>query len=218
MAQQQDIASRLAQCYTGAAYDVLRERGLTNTTLPYAIKGVDPTQKIAGEVWTCSGQADQSLDKDATMLSWTEMLSVAPVGSVVICQPNDGTMAHMGELSAETLKYRGIQGYIVDGGCRDVDFILKLNFPVFCRYFTPYDIVGQWKIDTLGEPIQIGHTTIRAGDFVLGDRDGVVIIPAGIADEVVGEMEEYINTESQLRKDILSGASPREAYLKYGVF
>ena len=63
------------------------------------------------------------------------MLSKAPSGAVVMCQPNDGTIAHMGELSAETLKYRGVKGYIVDGGCRDVDFILKLGFPVFLQIF-----------------------------------------------------------------------------------
>ena len=52
----------------------------------------------------------------------------------------------MGELSAETLKFRGVRGYVVDGGCRDVDFILKLGFPVCCRYYTPADIVGRWVV------------------------------------------------------------------------
>ena len=124
----------------------------------------------------------------------------------------------MGELSAETLKYKGVKGYIVDGGCRDVDFILKLGFPVFCKYFTPSDVVCRWKITSLGEPIKIGNLTIKSGDYVLGDIDGVVIIPQEIAKEVIKETEDYINTESQLRKDILSGVDPKEAYLKYRVF
>ena len=50
----------------------------------------------------------------------------------------------MGELSAETLQRRGVRGYIVDGGCRDIDFILKMGFPVFARFFTPSDIVARW--------------------------------------------------------------------------
>jgi len=152
------------------------------------------------------------------MLSWTEMLSKAPSGSVIMCQPNDGTIAHMGELSAETLKYRGVKGYIVDGGCRDVDFILNLGFPVFCKYFTPSDVVCRWKITSLGEPIKIGDLIINSGDYVLGDIDGVVVIPKEIASEVISETEDYINTESALRKDILSGVDPQEAYLKYRVF
>jgi regulator of RNase E activity RraA len=216
--QESNLVQRLEKCYTGAVYDVLRERGNKNTILPNKIKSIDPSKKLAGEIWTCSGEIDETLDKDTTMLSWTEMLSKAPSGSVVICQPNDGTIAHMGELSAETLKYRGVKGYIVDGGCRDVDFILDLGFPVFCKYFTPSDVVCRWKITSLGEPIKIGDLLINSGDYVLGDIDGVVVIPRNIASEVISETEDYINTESALRKDILSGVDPQEAYLKYRVF
>ncbi len=104
-------------------------------------------------------------------------LSKARPGTVLICQPNDSTVAHMGELSAETLKLKGVRGYVADGGCRDVDFILKLGFPVWCRYFTPRDIVGYWLPQDFDQPIRIGEVTIRAGDLVLGDRDGMVILP-----------------------------------------
>ena len=47
----------------------------------------------------------------------------------------------MGELSAETLQLRGIRGYIVDGGSRDMDFILKIDFPVWSKFYTPRDVV-----------------------------------------------------------------------------
>ena len=161
---QGNLIERLENCYTGAIYDVLRERGNINTILPHKIKSIDPSKKLAGRIWTCSGEIDETIDKDTSMLSWTEMLSKAPSGSVVICQPNDDTIAHMGELSAETLKYKGVKGYIVDGGCRDVDFILKLGFPVFCKYFTPSDVVCRWKITSLGEPIKIGSLDIKSGD------------------------------------------------------
>ncbi len=199
---QNDLIGRLEKCYTGAVYDVLRERGNKNTILPHDIKSVDPSKKLAGRIWTCSGEIDETIDKDTSMLSWTEMLSKAPSESVIICQPNDGTIAHMGELSAETLKYKGV----------------NLGFPVFCKYFTPSDVVCRWKITSLGEPINIGGLEINSGDYVLGDIDGVVIIPNDIAEDVIKETEEYINTESQLRKDILSGVDPKEAYLKYRVF
>jgi 4-hydroxy-4-methyl-2-oxoglutarate aldolase len=60
-------------------------------------------------------------------------------------QPNDSTMSHMGEHSSETMHFRGIRGYIVDGGCRDSEFIKRIGFRVWCRYFTPIDIVGRWE-------------------------------------------------------------------------
>jgi regulator of RNase E activity RraA len=136
----------------------------------------------------------------------------------VICQPNDSTLAHMGELSAETLQYRGVRGYIVDGGCRDSDFILGIGFKVFCRYFTPIDVVGRWVADSFGEPIVVGDVAIEARDYVLADRDGVVIVPAEIADEVVARTEEVMQTEDTVRKAILEGVDPQKAYLEYGKF
>ena len=62
----------------------------------------------------------------------------------------------MGELSAETLKYRGIRGYIVDGGTRDSTFIRNLEWPLFFRYFSPKDVVGRWTVGSTAEHIENG--------------------------------------------------------------
>ena len=56
----------------------------------------------------------------------------------------------------------GVRGYVVDGGCRDTQFILELGFPVFCSFTTPKDIVGMWVPDRIGEPITIGDVTMSA--------------------------------------------------------
>jgi 4-hydroxy-4-methyl-2-oxoglutarate aldolase len=146
------------------------------------------------------------------------MLSKAAAGSVVICQPNDSSLAHFGELSAESMHIRGVRGYVVDGGCRDTDFIEKLRFPVFCRYFTPRDIVGSWLTESLGEPITIGDVRINDGDYVVADRDGVVIIPGNAAEQVASTVEQVMATENLVRKAIRQGVGPQEAYLQYGKF
>jgi 4-hydroxy-4-methyl-2-oxoglutarate aldolase len=213
-----DLSARLEHCYSGAVYDVLRALSRPNQVLPSTIRPLDPSRKLAGSVFTVSGHLDPTLDAHQTLLHWTAFLSKAPAGSVVVCQPNDSTLSHMGELSAETLHFRGVRGYIVDGGCRDIDFILKIGFPVFCRYFTPMDVVGRWKADTLGEPVVIGQVALRTGDFVLADRDGIVVIPAELSEEVVSRTEEVMRTENLVRKAILQGIDPQEAYLKYGKF
>ena len=82
------------------------------------------------------------------------------------------------------------------------------------------------KVETrkgIFSPVEISSEILkflnkRALEFLKRDIDGVVIIPNDIAENVIKETEEYINTESQLRKDILSGVDPKEAYLKYRVF
>jgi regulator of RNase E activity RraA len=89
---------------------------------------------------------------------------------------------------------------------------------VWCRYTTPSDIVGRWKVDALGEPITIGSVSVETGDWVLADEDGVVVIPRRIAETVVTESELQMATEDMIRAAILQGTSPKDAYLKYGKF
>lgn len=211
------FAQRLESAYSGAVYDVLREMGLADQALPHSLRPLDPTGKVAGPVFTASGRI-ADISEDESLIRWCELLSEAPFDHVVICQPNDSTLAHMGELSSETLKLRGIRGYVVDGGCRDSDFVMNSGFPVFCRYQTPADIVGKWSVETLGEPIQIGSLTIRSGDYIMGDRDGLVLIPKDRMQECAERLEDVMNTESLVRRAILAGVNPKEAYLKYGRF
>jgi regulator of RNase E activity RraA len=212
------FAERLEQCYTGAVFDVLRDKGYPDQALPHGIRPLDPAWKLAGPAFPVGGRRTTELGVHETILEWTTFLSKAPSGSVVICQPNDLSLAHMGELSSETLQHRGVRGYVVDGGTRDSEFILKIGFRVFCRYETPSDIAGRWVMDNLGGPIRIGALTITEGDYVLADRDGVVIIPKGIVAETVEATEEVLRREDLVRKAIMLGTDPREAYLKYGKF
>lgn len=212
------LADRLEACYTGAVFDVLRSRGKPNQVLPNEIRPLDAERSLAGRVYTVSGRPAPQASGHETLLAWTGLLSRAPAGSVVVCQPNDSSVAHMGELSAEALTLRGVRGYVVDGGCRDSQAILRLGFPVFCRYFTPVDVVGRWLADSFAEPITIGGVTCTTGDYLLADRDGIVVIPEAIAEEVVAETETKLATENLVRKAILQGVDPQHAYLEHGVF
>ncbi len=218
MNTQKSLSDRLEKCYSGAVYDVLRAMGYPNQALPNTIRPIDIHTKLAGPIYTVSGRYDETMDPHETLLQWTGLLSKAPEGNVVICQPNDDTLAHMGELSSETLQLRGIRGYIVDGGSRDSEFISRIGFKVFCKYFTPVDVVGRWVADKFAEPIKIAKVEIETGDYVMADRDGIVIIPKAIAEEVVKKTEAVLQTESLVRKAILEGVDPQEAYLKYGKF
>jgi 4-hydroxy-4-methyl-2-oxoglutarate aldolase len=213
-----DLVERLARTYTGVVHDVMRAQGLRDFTLPPEIRPLFPDQVLAGVVATVSGRVDRSADPHETLLGWTGLLSKARAGTVLLCQPNDSTVAHMGELSAETLKRKGVRGYVADGGCRDTDFILKLGFPVWCRYFTPRDIVGYWLPDSFDQPIRIGDVTVNPGDLALGDRDGMVILPQDSAEAIVAAAETAIGTENLVRKAILEGMDPQEAYRQYGKF
>ena len=213
-----DYTERLSKCYTGVVHDIMRDDGHKNFTLPSSIRPSKNKYILAGQIFTMEGIVDQTLDHHETLLAWTGFLSKAPNNKVVICQPNNHEVALMGELSAETLQLKGVRGYIVDGGARDLDFILKIDFPLWSSFYTPRDVVGFWKPTDFEKTIKIGYTVINNNDYVLADIDGVVIIPQNNIEDILNRSEKLINTENLVRKSIKEGMDPQEAYLKYSAF
>lgn len=213
-----DYTERLSKCYTGVVHDIMRDDGHKNFTLPSSIRPSKNQHILAGQIFTMEGIVDQTLDHHETLLAWTGFLSKAPNNKVVICQPNNHEVALMGELSAETLQLKGVRGYIVDGGARDLDFILKIDFPLWSSFYTPRDVVGFWKPTDFEKTIKIGDTVINNNDYVLADIDGVVIIPQNNIEDILNRSEKLINTENLVRKSIKEGMDPQEAYLKYSAF
>ena len=212
------ITERLEKCYTGVVHDIMRGMGLRDFTLPPRLRPLMPERALAGPAFTILGKVDPTADPHETLLAWTGLLSKCPAGHVWVNQPNDSTVAHMGELSAETLRDKGVLGAVVDGMIRDSNFLIELGFQTWGSGFTPRDIVGWWLPAATQVPIRIGAVDILPGDYMLGDRDGLIRIPKAIVEEVIEKSEAAINTESAIRKAILAGMDPQEAYLKYGKF
>lgn len=211
-------ADRLEMLYTSIIHDVLRAQEMGHQILPYDIRPLTDGLVVGGAAFPVSGRLDSTISADDSLLAWTDLLSVAPKDSVVVLDANDDNYAHMGELSAETLKGRGVRGFVTNGGTRDVKVVREIGFPVWCCYATPSDIVGRWTIDTIGEPITIGASKIELGDWVLADDDGVAVIAANIAEDVVAEAERLVTSEDLVRTAIRGGMSPKDAYIKYRKF
>ncbi|MDA8051355.1 MAG: hypothetical protein M0002_15375 [Rhodospirillales bacterium] len=213
-----ELAERLERCYTGVVHDVMRACGFRHFTLPPELRPLLPEKRMAGAAFTIEGMAVPAADPHETLLAWTGLLSAAPAGYLWVCQPNDRTVALMGELSAEALKRKGIRGSVVDGGVRDTEFLIRLGFQTWSRFFTPRDIVGCWLPKTTGCEIRIGEVAIAPGDYLLGDRDGLVRIPRAHVGDVVTLAEATMRSENLVRNAILSGMDPQEAYLAQGKF
>ena len=212
------LTERLEACYASAVHDVLREMGHGECVLPPEIRLMDPSRRLAGEIYTVQGQLDMTLSRHDSLLLWARVLSRVPGGRVIVCQPNTRMVALMGELSAHALMAKETRGYIVDGHARDVEQLLDMRFPIAADLATPADIVERWRYTALGEPITIGRVTIRSGDYAVVDRDGAVIVPQEMAEEAVSRTEAVMATESDMRKAIIEGMDAEEAYLKYGKF
>ncbi|MDB5913509.1 MAG: RraA family protein [Ramlibacter sp.] len=212
------LTERLARCYSGVVHDVMRAMGLRDFTFPPELRPLFPDRRLAGPAFTIDGRVDPRADAHETLLAWTGLLSQAKAGHVWVSQPNDRVVAHMGELSAETLKNKGVLGCVADGFVRDVDFLIGMGFQTWSRGFTPRDIVGYWLPRAVQVDIRIGDVVVAPGDYLLGDRDGLLRIPQAIVADVIDQAEAAITTENKVRTAILAGVDPQQAYLKFGKF
>jgi 4-hydroxy-4-methyl-2-oxoglutarate aldolase len=213
------LIERLAKIpYTGALSDILDEHGFPNQVLPPEIQSLEPGVTLSGRVLTILGEPTHATDAETIFLPFLRMLGDVRPGDVLVSQPQDTVAAHLGELSSETAKFRGARGAVIDGGARDTEYIRKLDFPVFARYKTPRDIAGRWRLTEYNVPISIGGVTIRPGDLIVGDRDGVVVIPRAAAEDVVTQAEQLVHTENLVRKAILEGVHPVDAFNRFGRF
>ena len=209
---------RFRACYTSVVHDAMRSSGFRNFTLPSRITPLQPEMQLCGPAFTIEGRPDESAEPHQTLLAWTGLLSRCREGHIWTAQPHTHELAQMGELSAETLHMKGVLGCVLDGALRDSGFILKLGFPCWRTHHTPKDIVGTWMPSGTDVDIMMGDVLIRPGDWLHGDRDGMVRVPAADVDEILEKSVAAMKTENKVRTAILAGADPQDAYRQYGKF
>jgi regulator of RNase E activity RraA len=146
------------------------------------------------------------------------MLGAVPAGHVAVYEPGDTTCAHFGELSATSLQVHGVAGVVINGGCRDVDLIRAVGLPVFARYRTPQDAVSRWEVLEWGHAIEIEGVKVVTGDYIVGDADGVAVIPHDLIQTVLDHAEALVGTENLIRDAVRGGMKPLAAYEKFGKF
>lgn len=215
------MRDRFAAIYTAAFADILDARGYHDQTLPPAIRPLEPGLRVVGPAYTVKGGPATNEDAgayDQAIRKVLGMLGDVLDGHVAVYACDHEVSAHLGELSVTSLKARGVAGCVLDGGCRDVRFILDEGFPVFTRYVTPEDSTWRWELEATQVPVTIGRVRIEPGDWIVGDDDGVVVVPATIAEEVLAEAEQKAATEGEIRVAVRGGMSPLEAYERYGTF
>ncbi len=214
-----DLARRFSSLYTGALTDVLDRHGYLQQTLPVELAPLREGMRLAGPVYPVLGRPHPAHGYDTSIRKVLAMLGSVPAGQVAVYQTNDRTSAHLGELSVTSLASRGCAGAVIDGGVRDADYILREDLPVFARYVTPQDCVPRWELLAHGDvTIIVGGVRVAPGDWVVGDRDGLVIVPGERVEQVVAEAEDKVATENEIRDAVRGGTLPLEAYERYGTF
>ncbi|MDH7506923.1 MAG: orotidine 5'-phosphate decarboxylase [Candidatus Thermoplasmatota archaeon] len=135
-----------------------------------------------------------------------EAIDKAEAGDVIVVDVNGGKTAIWGELATWSAKLKGLAGVVIDGAVRDVDDIVKINFPVFCKYFSPN--AGEPKgFGEIGAEIICGNQTVQTGDWIIGDDSGVVVVPQELAQEIANRALDVKEQENRIREEIKSGGS-----------
>ncbi len=214
----QELQSRYSQLYTAVVGDILDQLGYWHQILPGEIQALARGTKIFGEAFTVEGQRalDNSENDNSVRV---EMLEQVPGNSIVVmaAQADQGA-AHWGEITALAARNNGCLGAVVDGGTRDVEQLLAHSFPTFARFRSPAASTGRWSVKHWQVPVQVGLVTVNPADYILGDLDGIIVIPRNLAARVLGLAEEKVAKEKGMRAALAQGTGIGEVFRKFGHF
>jgi 4-hydroxy-4-methyl-2-oxoglutarate aldolase len=155
--------------------------------------------RIAGRAATALMRPVLRTDTRKYQNHMLEILDQAAPGSVLVYVMEDGLeIAAMGNLMATTARVRGLAGAVIDGAVRDVTELRRLQFPVWSRRVGPATSVGRMISVDKQIPVKCAGILVNPGDYIVGDPDGVVVVPAGAAEKVVALLKQYDDKESKM--------------------
>ncbi len=219
------FALALRELYSAVIGDVLDRLGLIHQFLPPYIQPLRDDLVVCGRAMPVleaddvggegPGRQNRGLEQPfGLMLAALDSLEA---DDVYLCAGASPTYALWGELMSTAARNRGAAGAVLDGWSRDTRGILALGFPCFSRGRFAQDQRVRGKVVDFRCPVRIGDVTIRPGDIVFGDLDGVVIVPQAAADEVFSAALEKARGEKQVFNAIQGGMSAQQAWDRFGI-
>lgn len=211
-----DLCHRFRALYVPAIADVLDDHGLWHQVMTDVLP-LTLNMTVAGIAFTAIGRPERSVDRSIRL--GARMIDELEAGQVAVFDcADDRTTGHWGELLTNGAIARGAVGAVIDGGIRDTGAILKLGFPVFHKFRAARDAKGRWNVVDMRTPIVCGGVPVRPGDVIVGDADGVVVVPRDIAEDILIEAEETVRVETEIRRRVHAGERVGDLYQQYERF
>ncbi|MCE2532499.1 MAG: RraA family protein [Acidimicrobiia bacterium] len=197
--------------------DALDEAGLRHQSLPPGCAPLVADQVLVGYAFPTRLEATDEIP-DVPYVGLLAALDAIGPGEVWVGATGGFRDAALwGELLSTACISSGAVGALIDGYVRDRHVIRSLGFPVLCRGADPRDINGRGEVVAHNVTVEVDGVTVAPGDLVVGDDDGVVIVPQALIDEVVGTAIEKTSSESRFRQAVREGMPPGEAFKRFGV-
>jgi regulator of RNase E activity RraA len=178
------------------------------------IKPLKPNMKVVGPAITIKyvifNEASREKFSGNAVHDAYDLVSGGEV--IVAASLGRSDLGVFGDCITFSFKYKGASGIVIDGGVRDSPYIMRLDFPVFAKATTPEHIGGEIVPYAANVPVTCAGVYVKPGDIVMGDSDGVIIIPREKAEELALKAEEVEKKEEAIRSMIASGIPLRDSY------
>jgi regulator of RNase E activity RraA len=211
-----ELLERLERLYVAVVADCLDRVGVRRNLLAPHVRSLYPGAKVAGFALTVHVvEVEVAPPSDDWYKGEILAVDSQQPGDVMVVSTTSGS--YWGELLATASRVRGARGLVGDCYARDTADLVKMRYPTFVRGSLAYDSLGRIDVDGVGVPIECAGVTVHPGDLVIGDDDGVAIVPRGVANEVVRLSEEKVAGENLVRDRLAEGMPVAEAFRTYGV-
>ena len=211
------LAERL---YAAVLSDVLDGLGLTAQAMRPFVRPLDDGLVMLGRARTGLYRpvyhVEAGVNPYAVEMALIDSLRPGEV-AVLACAGPTERIAPWGELLTTASQVRGAAGCVTDGLVRDIRRIREMRFPVFHGGIGPLDSKGRGEMVAMDVPIEIAGVRVTPGDWVLGDADGVVVVPQDVAEEAFRQALAKVSAEDTTRQELAAGASLAEVFARHGV-
>ena len=193
---------KIAQFSVSSLHECMGKRGQMN----HEIKPIDSDMKVCGTSITVDCPV-------ADNLTLHKAIEVAAEGDVLVvdAKGNKEAGGMWGEIMTIAAQTKGIRGIVIDGAVRDVRALLDLRFPTFASAISPGGTIKK-TLGSINTPIVCGGVAVHPGDVVVGDADGVVVVPMNLSENLITKAEQRENAETEIKKRLRMGETTMKIY------
>lgn len=213
------IAAARTRLYSGVVSDVLDTLGSFEHAMAPGLRPLDEELVMFGRARTglymAMYEVEQGINPYELEIALIDDLK--PDEVAVLACPKGDRISPWGELLSTTAKARGAAGCVTDGLVRDVRLIRQMKFPVFAGGIGPLDSKGRGMVMRIDVRVECGRTSVAPGDWIFGDVDGVVVIPAALVEETVRRALDKVEGENTVRDELAAGQRLRDVFARHGI-